>query len=144
MKRSCTKCNEEQDEDQFYVKKRPNSRTTIDTTCKSCHREYRKKHYLDNKQVYMDKAKVSHARVKQWYVDYKETLSCSRCSQDHPATLQFHHPSDDKEYNVATMVCSGHGIESIKREIEKCIVLCANCHSILHWGHQNIECFENL
>lgn len=79
------------------------------------------------------KNKLQIVNNKIWYAEYKATLSCSSCGFNHPAALQFHHidPSTKKS-EVSSMVASAISRKTIIKEIEKCIVLCANCHMILH------------
>lgn len=69
--------------------------------------------------------------IKKWYITYKRGLSCSKCGSSHYAIIDFHHVSEKTEV-VSNMVVNGYSIKSIKREIERCIVLCSNCHRILH------------
>jgi hypothetical protein len=62
----------------------------------------------------------------------KMALGCEICGyNEHPAALQFDHidPSK-KEFNIGEAVSNTHGWPRIQAEIEKCRVLCANCHSI--------------
>jgi len=40
-------------------------------------------------------------------------------------------------FNVADAVRNGLSLDTIKKEIEKCIVLCANCHAIRHYNLRN-------
>lgn len=70
---------------------------------------------------------------KNWYRDYKATLSCSKCGFSHPAVIQFHHPRE-KEFNISRAVNSKTSRERIMAEIAKCEILCANCHFILHYN----------
>ena len=43
--------------------------------------------------------------------------------------LQFdHRDGEEKKHNICRM--DGHSIENIKKEMKKCDVVCANCHSI--------------
>ena len=59
----------------------------------------------------------------------KLTLGCSKCGYNtHPAALDWHHTSDDKENIVGR--CDS--IAAAEREMAKCIVLCANCHRVHH------------
>jgi len=68
-----------------------------------------------------------------WYVDLKSRLVCNRCGENHPACIQFHHPDPAaKETSVADGVRMGWGRDRILREIERCEVLCANCHAKHH------------
>jgi hypothetical protein len=44
--------------------------------------------------------------------------------------LEFHHETDDKKYTVSKMKTLS--IKTVMKEIEKCIVICANCHREIH------------
>ncbi len=70
-------------------------------------------------------------RVKL-YKEWKQTLSCEKCGYSDYRALQFHHPNEDKEVNIASR-CSHWSLDRIKKEAVKCIVLCANCHQIEHY-----------
>jgi hypothetical protein len=71
--------------------------------------------------------------IVAWYVELKSKLVCARCYESHPACLQFHHPdATEKESSVAEAVRRGWGRTRIRRELEKCEVLCANCHAKHH------------
>lgn len=67
----------------------------------------------------------------QLYRDYKKTLSCSKCGESHPACLDFHHKGN-KEFNISNVI-RRKSFKTIKKEIDKCIVLCANCHRKEHY-----------
>jgi len=98
-------------------------------------REYRKKWYANNKKAAKAAVKQRKQEIRVWFNEYKATLKCAYCSETDPACLDFHHidPSE-KEINVPWAVDWGWGVERIKREIAKCIVLCANCHRKNHWS----------
>ena len=64
---------------------------------------------------------------------YKIFKKCSYCGYNkNPYALQFHHVNEeDKINNVANIWRTSYvQWKKIKAEIRKCIVLCANCHSI--------------
>ena len=49
-------------------------------------------------------------------------------------SLSFHHVNpSEKSFGIATKGL-GYSIESIKREVKKCILVCANCHAEIHDG----------
>ncbi|MEL0011655.1 MAG: HNH endonuclease, partial [Bacteroidota bacterium] len=60
---------------------------------------------------------------------------CEMCGESHPAALDFHHrdPSE-KDTNLASVVGMGWSRDRIIREINKCDVICSNCHRKLHWN----------
>ena len=70
-------------------------------------------------------------RIKQKALDYKGGC-CNICGySDHPAALQFHHTDPlTKEY-VWTKMRLLPWLK-ITEELDKCIILCANCHAIEH------------
>lgn len=79
-------------------------------------------------------SKSKHKRkesIRKAYYDYKKTLKCAKCGNDDYRVLEFDHlDKNDKSYNVGEGLKKGFGFESILQEIEKCQVLCANCHRI--------------
>lgn len=108
-------------------------KTGFDAYCKSCRREYSRKHYQMQKEYYTAKntkrKKVSHNYV--W--DVKVKSKCVRCGFDNPAALDFHHrDSTTKEFSISKAYAKGIGLDRIKKEIAKCDILCANCHRIEH------------
>ena len=86
--------------------------------------------YYRNKEAEKKRCRERKLKIKEWLAEYKSERGCSRCEENHHAALVFHHTTDDKSYNIARM--AGKSKESIKEEIDKCIVLCANCHRKEH------------
>ena len=78
-----------------------------------------------------------HKRIRAWITArldrFKVFKGCSHCGyKDNPAALQFHHVDPSKKLQNVSMIrrSSYSQWKVIKAEIRKCIVLCANCHSI--------------
>lgn len=99
--------------------------------------EYKRQHYLANKAKYMESVKASKEKQRQWFREYKATLSCSQCGESHPACIEFHHrdPSQ-KEFTIGENL-HVKGKQTIIDEIAKCDVLCSNCHRKLHYEQDN-------
>ena len=54
---------------------------------------------------------------------------CEMCGESDPIVLEFDHiDPKTKSHNVSEMVKLGYSIKSIINEVEKCRLLCANCH----------------
>lgn len=66
-------------------------------------------------------------------VEYKGGRCCI-CGYDKcDASLDFHHLDPDaKEYTISHF--HGRVIESLKEELDKCILVCRNCHGEIHAG----------
>ena len=73
------------------------------------------------------------ARLRTWVNDYKRERGCRRCNVSDHACLDLHHVDPaDKEMAVGKMITHGYGRETLRLEMEKCEVLCANCHRAAH------------
>ena len=104
-------------------------------------REHRKKWYDKNKESERDKAKVRQKQRRvdfnKWYYEFKSTLSCSQCGFSHPAAIDFHHRDKSKKEFNPSLMRGFTNKERFLKEIEKCDVLCSNCHRILHYNEVN-------
>lgn len=98
-------------------------------------REYNKGWYRRHKKRLLEKRKERNEELRQWLRHYKSKLSCLKCGESHPACLQFHHRDRaGKSFDVGSIIGRGDlSVQRLLREIEKCDVLCGNCHAILHW-----------
>lgn len=102
-------------------------------------REASRRWYSKNKQKQLDANMRRIKKLSEWFRQYKATLQCAQCGENHPACLDFHH-NDPKEKENAVYWGVHHarwGRQKIMAEIAKCTVLCANCHRKLHWDWAN-------
>jgi hypothetical protein len=62
---------------------------------------------------------------------------CSICGyQKNIAALVFHHTdSSQKDFKLDMRSLSNRRFKAVKAEIEKCVLLCANCHAEIHNPH---------
>jgi|266.fasta.fasta_contig_21_1781767_length_538_multi_4_in_0_out_0_1 hypothetical protein len=129
----CSKCKKDLLLEEFSLKKgKPQS------YCKSCHKEYRKQHYIDNKQKYINKASLYRKEFWEWFKNLKKDLSCEKCGESRPWVLDFHHTdSQEKDTDVSTLVNSCSKTKVLE-EIGKCVVLCSNCHRDHHYQEKNV------
>jgi len=98
-------------------------------------KQYRKEYYHRNKESEKTRIRKRTEDLGKFLKDYKNSgLSCQRCGENHPATLQFHHKDPSlKTVAVSSMVAHGYSKDKILEEISKCEVLCANCHFKEHY-----------
>ena len=129
---TCRVCKLEKDENEFYWKVK--SKEKKQSECKECTKKMVANHYSNNKEYYKNNTK-QHRIVKQdWYKKHKNTLKCEKCSENHPSTLDFHHKdSNEKIKDVSTLMNRNWGLDKIQEEIDKCIILCSNCHRKFHY-----------
>lgn len=136
----CTICKNVYPPTEEYFGKHKKSKTGLDTYCKPCRRERGLTNYFKSK----DKWRKTHTKTSQEkkakIVEFKEASNgCSKCGEKRHYLLDFHHidPST-KLFQISQG--ESKGWEKIKQEIDKCVLLCSNCHREFHYleKEQNI------
>lgn len=125
----CSKCNQNKPTTEFY-KNAKNKKTGLSTWCKECQKANKKIDYQNNRDRYLNNVFEN----SKWFMDLKVGLKCSKCGFDHPAALDFHHINpNEKEFNISLSKSAyKSNKEGLLKEMEKCIILCSNCHRIEH------------
>jgi hypothetical protein len=124
----CSRCDTTKQEDEFGWKFR--DRGVRDCWCRPCRSDYHRWHYRQNKARYKAQAARRRREVKlertRWLLDYFADHPCTDCGEGDPIVLEFDHLRD-KELAMARAIvdCSW---ETFLAEIEKCEIVCANCH----------------
>lgn len=106
---------------------------------KNCEKHGETKFFLRTDKEYYRCAKCAsdavskrRRKLKQMAVEYKGGV-CEKCSYNKSIwALDFHHKDPtQKDFGIAK---SGHtkSWERIKKEIDKCFLLCKNCHCEVH------------
>lgn len=69
--------------------------------------------------------------LKKSLVEYKGS-KCEMCGYDRCIeALEFHHSDPSKkDFSISTKL---FGIEKMKKEVDKCLLLCSNCHREKHY-----------
>jgi hypothetical protein len=134
--KECSKCKKIKDLKSFNKNK--NTKDSYTVKCSECIREYSKQHYKDNKEKYFAKYKNRREKRYKWFEEYKSTLSCEVCSENHIAVLDFHHKDPTKkDFGVAEgFMRLNKSKKDILREISKCIIFCSNCHRKYHYNEK--------
>ena len=101
--------------------------------CHNCHEEL---HHLE---------RINLRNNKKIYLEYKNIKGCEKCNYSKcEASLDFHH----LDFRIKDFVISKNSTiynnilelkEKIENELDKCIAICKNCHSL---EHSDIEFFE--
>ena len=118
--KKCSKCKEIKEEKDFYWKDKKH--TKLNSVCKLC-----------------SNARMSELRKERYnkVAQYKSEHGCKVCGEKRHWVLDFHHrDEDEKEKNVSRMICKNFTWERIVEEMEKCDILCANCHRDHHYHNK--------
>ena len=78
-------------------------------------------------------------KTKELLVEYKGG-KCEICGYDRCiGALEFHHINpEEKEFGIGQKGYT-RSIEKNKEEVDKCILVCANCHREIHEGLINLD-----
>lgn len=125
MIKKCNVCKENKDESKFSRKG-----DGLAGYCKDCHKKYCKNHYNNNKSLYYKRNKIRILKLKSFIESCKVGKKCLDCDISYPPYVMDFDHLKDKKYNIAEMYQKGLGVEKIKEEIEKCELVCSNCHRI--------------
>lgn len=127
----CTGCKQEKDETLFNFRNK--EKGIRFSYCAECGKLKTRKHYQNNKQYYIDKAKTHYPRYREEIelniVEFFKKNPCIDCMETNILLLDFDHMRD-KEFGIAQLISKRASWTTIKREIDKCVVRCANCHRI--------------
>lgn len=119
--------------EEFFASRKDKKVPYFQSSCRECQKKYRKVHYENNKQKYINKAALYTKKIYNWFQEIKKDLKCENCGEDRFWVLDFHHIDPIyKEDNIAGLVRKGCKQRLIK-EMAKCKVLCSNCHRDLHY-----------
>lgn len=134
----CVKCKEEKPHAEFY--KQARRYDGFYPYCKQCHcAAVRARNRLNGpRQVgaiwaaKMDAAKALALEAK--------TRPCVDCDKTWPPQIMHFHHRDPaaKTANVAKLVRTRPHLDLVRAEIEKCDVLCPNCHALRHLAERQV------
>lgn len=91
----------------------------------------------DNKRKFnraaADRKSVKRKELKVWVKSLLRGKKCSVCGFSNTPALQYHHRDSEKKlFNISSAYVTLRTKKCILDEINKCDILCANCHFILH------------
>lgn len=129
--RICSNCKTEKNLDEFNKDK--NKKGGVGHVCKDCNKKYMRAYYTNNKQYFLKdsfKRKTQNKNTnRQKMYEYLSNCSCTDCGNNDIRVLEFDHIGD-KEFSVNQLLQEGRGWKRIMEEIQKCEVVCSNCHKI--------------
>jgi hypothetical protein len=131
--KTCTACGQEKRLGEFHRSNR--SRDGHKSKCKLCRSASAKLDYAKAGPHW--RARYERQRA---FMDELKAKPCADCEIEYPpAVMQFHHLYG-KTIEVAKLF--NRTQDAILTEIEKCVVLCANCHIMRHVNERSPSLLE--
>jgi len=139
----CSICKEEHPATLEYFGK--HGTRGLDTYCSPCRHKKTRDYYHSHKEK-MKSQSTEWKRVQRQKInELKDTLYCLKCNESRNHLLDFHHIDPiQKDFQISQG--EAYGWEKVKQEIDKCVVLCSNCHRDFHYQEKqnNITLEEYL
>ena len=126
--KTCGRCGLRKQLDDFH---RWNQRDGYAFWCKLCRKEYDHEYHARNRARRQEQAKERRRHLRAWNNQIKSTTPCTDCGLFfHPVAMTWDHlPGTEKLTEVSNLVRGGKTIKA-RKEIEKCELVCANCHAV--------------
>jgi hypothetical protein len=144
--KKCKKCDKLKPLSEFWNRKKEKDGKS--SNCKICASNHSKKEYYEKyKENHNSKVTLKRKQKKNQFEEYLKLLDlkCIVCGENHPAVLDFHHKNPlEKIDTIANLKWSGCGLETLKKEIDKCDVMCSNCHRKHHYNCRVSKLVDDL
>ena len=125
----CCRCGVVKGIDEFHRYAR--NKDGLQPYCRPCKREIDNEHYKRNPRRNYQRNRDKARSNRRWLYEYLKTKRCEweGCNIDDPDMLVFDHlRPEEKRGDVSRMANQTYSLETLKAEVAKCRVLCANHH----------------
>lgn len=113
----CSKCGKQLPIESFGWREK--KKGTRRSQCKQCHNRY---------------VKIKYQQKHDDIEFLKSQCRCAKCGDSRGYVLDFHHKDPSiKEDTISRLISNNATLDKIKEELDKCVVLCANCHREFHF-----------
>lgn len=135
--KQCPEC--KLSKDFSFFSKNKNKKDGLQRICKVCVAEQSKKSYNKIPDNYKNRAKKQNEKTVDFVFKYIQNRSCCKCGDKRYWILDFHHIDPTiKKANIGNLKRSGC-TQKLIEEINKCILLCKNCHYDFHYMERSYK-----
>ena len=126
--KTCVECKIEKET--ILFNKNKSRKDGLQSRCKTCDQNKARERYRsipsERKNARL-RGKKNKEVNRQFVYEFLKKNSCSHCGETDPVVLEFDHIEPSKKYREISKLVS-YSRKTLEKEIEKCQVLCANCH----------------
>ena len=128
--KTCYRCKIDKDSSCFG--RAASSRDGLHWWCRQCFADHHKRARDANPEKFRERSRLRRGpcyKKRQEFINHKKSIPCADCGVMYkPWVMQFDHlVGTDKKFNLSRGRFRTY--RKIKMEIEKCEVVCANCHA---------------
>ena len=143
MYKICNSCDRAFPQDEFPKK----SEGKTHPKCKECYTKYNREYYHRNpSQRFSARKSNKKSRVKiSLLIQESKNKPCADCGNSFPYYVMDFDHLKEKEFTISAKA-HNYGRKKLQEEIDKCDVVCSNCHRVRTWERRNAksDVFEDL
>ena len=129
--KTCTRCKLDLTNEDFPLVNKKTGK--ISSVCGNCKREYDRVYWENNKLIKSENKnklrRENRLEKRKYIIDILQLSHCMDCKNSDWRILQFdHRDREEKSFNISDSL--SYSIETIQSEIDKCDIVCANCHTL--------------
>ena len=132
--KKCIKCQVDKNKLEFAINH--SHKDGLSSYCKLCNSANARAAYKNKDSIKIaQKSRAASNRLKIQNIvnQIKSNLGCSKCPETDYRCLDLHHvDASTKKASVSNLVTRKFNLDKIQEEIDKCVVLCSNCHRKHH------------
>lgn len=138
----CSRCHIEKSLSEFYFRRKGVRAGKYYEKCKECMKIRGRDYYHLNRERQLPlalKRKRKLYNLKRKYLNNVKNVPCADCKKKYPYyVMDFdHRKRSEKLDHIAHML--SHSMKYLIAEVEKCDIVCANCHRIRTYNKSNAE-----
>ena len=103
-------------------------------SCRECNRKWHAANREHHNALIHARNKRLRSEKRRLMFEYLSIHPCVDCGESDPLVLEFDHVRGRKRLNVSDLLNRDYPWSTVLREIEKCEVVCANCHRRRTYG----------
>ncbi len=131
----CTCCKTEKSASEFYERKKADGLTTT-SRCKFCIKERTKSWRKAEGKEQWKAYNVRRVENNKLFLQEERSKGCVKCGELRYYVIDFHHLNPEEK--TFTIGATNQWTKTqLEKELKKCIRLCRNCHSELHFLEKN-------
>ncbi len=131
MIKNCSACQTKKELSEFNKNK--SKKDGLASNCRECAARISRKYYSENQEKHKKLVMERKSKVlednKRFIFEHLSLSPCADCGEQDPIVLDFDHlPGSDKRASVTELLQNHCSLKTLKKEIDKCEVVCSNCH----------------
>lgn len=125
--KKCCRCHEVKNKTEFN--KQSSKKDGLQGHCKECQRLWYRQYYKNSpkEKQRLKKKREKLIEEKRSLLREKKSVPCKDCGKSYPYYVMDFDHLEKKSFTIASSL-PFNNIEQLKKEIEKCEIVCSNCH----------------